>query len=56
MNTYEYTLKKKLLLATFFSGRLLMIKILTSYAIIIFGLISCGKVTFEGTYMAAGGM
>ncbi|MFT6284639.1 MAG: hypothetical protein ACI84K_001970 [Pseudohongiellaceae bacterium] len=48
--------KTKLLSATLFSGKLLILKILACYAIIIFGLISCSKTTFEGTYTAAGGM
>lgn len=48
--------KEKLLSATLFSGKLLMLRILTCYVIIIFGLISCSKTTFEGIYTAAGGM
>ena len=48
--------KVKLLSATPFSGKLLIPKALACYLIIVFGLISCSKSTFEGTYSAAGGM
>ena len=47
--------KAKLLPCTHFSATFLMIKILACYGIIIFGLISCSKTKFEGTYEAAGG-
>ena len=47
--------KAKLLSSTLFSSTFFMIKALACYGIIIFGLISCSKTTFEGTYEAAGG-
>jgi hypothetical protein len=45
----------KLLSSTHFPDTFLMIKTLACYGIMMFGLISCSKTTFEGTYEAAGG-